>query len=70
MTEPAQPSDPPPLPRGSAADPPGASTAELLSRITAQLGTQLSGLHPPRARPRGRRTDQAGLAASGPHESP
>lgn len=45
MTEPVHPPDTLSLPFGSA--------AELLSRITAQLGTQLSGVRPPRARPHG-----------------
>ncbi len=47
MTEPVHPPDSLSLPFGSA--------AELLTRITAQLGTQLSGLRPPRTRPLGDR---------------
>lgn len=45
MTEPARPSESLSLPFGSA--------AELLGRITLQLGTQLSGLRPPRPRRNG-----------------
>ena len=43
MTEPVHPPDSPTPLFGSA--------AELLTRITTQLGTQLSGVRPPRARP-------------------
>lgn len=43
MTEPVQPPESPALPFDS--------TAELLGRITVQLGTQLSGLRRPGVRP-------------------
>ncbi len=47
MTEPVHPPESPSLPL------PPATAAELLIRITAQLGTQLRGLRPPGARPHG-----------------
>lgn len=46
MTEPAHPPESQPLPLPLPLLLPPATTAELLTRITAQLGTQLSGLRP------------------------